>query len=165
MTASVVTARRHIDRLSFAIWLDITKRVTPTDSTGSPFTAATAATGTVTGSPLVVNAWTGWVIQTANVWGYIVGNTTSVVKVNGWWKVSDGTPGSTPSAATAYTVAAPDERYMVRRDYPLGIETGRPAAALVAIRAELVTAAQAQLDLIRDEDSGGVALSIEGQTF
>jgi hypothetical protein len=165
MTAKIVTARRRIDRLAFVVWLDITKRVTPTVSTGTPLTAATATSGTVTGTPLTAGAWVGWIIQTASVWGLITANTTSVVTVTGWFKTSDGTSGTTPIASTAFTVAAPDERYMLRRDYPLGYESGRTAAALVNINAELVTAAQDQLARVADENSGGVVLSIEGQTF
>lgn len=165
MTAKIILARRRIDRLHFEVWLDITRRVTPTVATGTPVTASTATTATVTGTPLTVNAWQGWIIVAGTVWGWITANTTSVVTVTGWFKTSDGTAGTPPPATTVYTVAAPDEAYMLRRDYPLGYETGRPAAAAANIAAELIAAGNAQLATIADTIAGGTALSIEGQTF
>lgn len=161
MAGKILSARRFVaGYLRFVVWLDISKRVTPTVTTGTPITAATATSCTVTGTPLTVNAWVGWVIQTATVFGYITANTTSVITVTGWFSTTTGLVGTTPANATAYTVAALDERWTLRRDYPFGYNN-----AMAAVQAELVAAGQAQIAANADQDSGGTPLSIEGQTF
>lgn len=82
------------------------------DSTGTPFTAGAATTGTVTGTPLTASATTAMgqqmsiIENTGNAtphWGLITSNTTSVVTVPAWYKVSDGTAaGTTPANTNAY---------------------------------------------------------------
>lgn len=69
-------------------------------STGTPFTAGAATTGTVTGTPLTASSTTVqgqqqniFVDTTAatNFWGLVLSNSTSVVTVPAWYKVTDGT--------------------------------------------------------------------------
>lgn len=82
------------------------------DSTGTPFTAGTATTGTVTGTPLTASSTTAMgqqmsiIENTGNAtphWGLVTSNTTSVVTVPAWYKVSDGTAaGVTPANTNAY---------------------------------------------------------------
>lgn len=83
-------------------------------TTGSPFTAGTATTGTVTATPLTASSAT---IQgqqqtifenTGNAtphWGLVTSNSTSVVTVPAWYKVSDGTAaGVTPANTNTYVI-------------------------------------------------------------
>jgi hypothetical protein len=83
-------------------------------ATGSPFTAGTATTGTVTATPLTASA-NGTQGQTLTVientgnatphWGLITANTTSVVTVPAWYKVSDSTAaGVTPANTNTYVI-------------------------------------------------------------
>lgn len=80
-------------------------------TTGSPFTATTAASGTVTGTPLTASSSTVQGLQqnivvagTTTVYGFITSNTTSVINIPAWYKVADGTAGSTPGSTEAYTL-------------------------------------------------------------
>lgn len=83
-------------------------------TTGSPFTAGSATTGTVTATPLTASSST---VQgqeqtifenTGNAtphWGLVTSNTTSVVTVPAWYKVSDGTAaGTTPANTNTYVI-------------------------------------------------------------
>lgn len=82
------------------------------DATGSPFTAGSATTGTTTGTSLTASSATvmgqqlSIIENTGNAtphWGLITANTTSVVTVPAWYKVSDGTAaGTTPANTNAY---------------------------------------------------------------
>ncbi len=83
------------------------------DATGSPFTAGGATTGTVTGTPLTASSSTVMGQQmsifenTGNAtpsWGLVTSNTTSVVTVPAWYKVSDGTAGANPANTNAYVI-------------------------------------------------------------
>lgn len=83
------------------------------DATGSPFTAGGATTGTVTATPLTASSATAMGQQmsifenTGNAtpsWGLVTGNTTSVVTVPAWYKVSDGTAGANPANTNAYVI-------------------------------------------------------------
>lgn len=84
-----------------------------TSSTGSPFTAGSATSGTVTGTPLTASA-NGTAGQTLTVfdntnatrvsWGLVTANTTSVVTVPAWYKTADGTAGTAPVNADTYLV-------------------------------------------------------------
>lgn len=75
-------------------------------ATGSPITAGSATTATVTGTPLTASSSTIQGLQqnilhdtgsATPMWGLITSNTTSVVTVPAWYKVSDGTAaGVTP---------------------------------------------------------------------
>lgn len=83
-------------------------------STGTPFTAGTATSGTVTGTPLTASSSTVQGQQqtifenTGNAtphWGLVTSNSTSVVNVPAWYKVSDGTAaGVTPANGNAYVI-------------------------------------------------------------
>lgn len=86
---------------------------TLTATTGSPFTAGSATTGTVTATPLTASSSTVQGSQqtifenTGNAtpsWGLVLSNTTSVVTVPAWYKVSDGTAGANPANTNAYTI-------------------------------------------------------------
>lgn len=86
---------------------------TLTATTGTPFTAGSATTGTVTGTPLTASTSTVQGQQqnifenTGNAtpsWGLVLSNTTSVVTVPAWYKVSDGTTGANPANTNAYTI-------------------------------------------------------------
>lgn len=82
------------------------------DSTGTPFTAGSATTGTVTGTPLTASSASAMGQQMAIIentgnatphWGLVTSNTTSVVTVPAWYKVSDGTAaGTTPANTNAF---------------------------------------------------------------
>ena len=61
-------------------------------------------------------------------------------------------------------LGAPDERWMLRREWPLK-ETAEKTGYLAAIRAELIAAAAEQLARLQDEEAGGTALPMEGNTF
>ncbi len=81
-----------------------------TDATGSPFTSSTATTGTTTGTTLTASSSTVMGQQLSIVeytagglgWGLITSNTTSVVTVPAWYKVSDGTTATAPANTNAY---------------------------------------------------------------
>lgn len=83
-------------------------------TTGSPFTAGSATTGTVTGTPLTASSSTVQGQQqtifenTGNAtphWGLATSNTTGVVTVPAWYKVSDGTAaGVTPANTNTYVI-------------------------------------------------------------
>jgi hypothetical protein len=83
-------------------------------TTGTPFTAGSATTGTVTGTPYTASTTTvgGQEMtvfeNTGNAtphWGLVLSNTTSVVTVPAWYKVSDGTAaGTTPANTNAFTI-------------------------------------------------------------
>jgi hypothetical protein len=83
------------------------------DATGSPFTAGSATTGTVTATPLTASSTTALGQQfsifenTGNAtpsWGLVTSNTTSVVTVPAWYKVSDGTAGANPANTNTYVI-------------------------------------------------------------
>jgi hypothetical protein len=82
-------------------------------STGSPFTAGSANTGTVTGTPLTASTGTvqgqaNTLIENTNAtrvsWGLILSNSTSVVTVGAWYKTADGSAGTTPVNADTYLI-------------------------------------------------------------
>lgn len=86
---------------------------TISSTTGSPFTAGGATSGTVTATPLTASTSTVQGQQqtifenTGNAtpsWGLVTSNTTSVVTVPAWYKVSDGTAGANPANTNAYTI-------------------------------------------------------------
>lgn len=84
------------------------------DATGSPFTAGSATTGTVTATPLtassasVMGQQMSIIENTGNAtphWGLVTSNTTSIVTVPAWYKVSDGTAaGVTPANTNTYVL-------------------------------------------------------------
>ena len=85
-------------------------------TTGSPFTATTANTGTVTATPLTasstsVRGETQNVVQTTTTprYGLITSNTTSILTLSfsatsGWMVTTTGVIGSTPGATETYTL-------------------------------------------------------------
>lgn len=85
-------------------------------TTGTPLTAVSATSATVTGTPYTASSTTVQGQQqhiiatgTTTVWGFIKSNTSSVLSLandgtHGWWKVADGTAGSTPGATEAFTL-------------------------------------------------------------
>jgi hypothetical protein len=73
-------------------------------TTGTPWTAGSATTGTVTGTPLTASSTTvqgqqqNIAIDTNSAtphYGIVISNTTSVVTVPAWYKLSDGTAAGT----------------------------------------------------------------------
>jgi hypothetical protein len=85
-------------------------------ATGSPFTAGSATTGTVTATPLTASAAgvQGQVLtvveNTGNAtphWGLVTANSTSVFTVPAWYKVSDSTAAGTFPANTNAFVSRP----------------------------------------------------------
>lgn len=84
-----------------------------TDATGSPFTAGTATTGTVTGTGLTASSSTVMgqqlsIFDNTNAtrvsWGLVTSNTTSVITVPAWYKTADGTAGTAPVNADTYLI-------------------------------------------------------------
>lgn len=80
-------------------------------TTGTPFTATTATSATATGTPYTASSGTVQGEQqlivvpgTTTVYGLILSNTTSALTVPAWYKVSDGTAGSTPGATEAFSI-------------------------------------------------------------
>lgn len=80
-------------------------------TTGTPFTNTSATSGTVTGTPYTASSSTVQGEQqlvvfpgTTTVWGLITSNTTSVLTIPAWYKVADGTAGSTPGTTEAFTI-------------------------------------------------------------
>lgn len=81
--------------------------------TGTPFTATSAVSATVTGTGLTASSTTVQGNQqkvvspdTTAVWGLVTSNTTSVYTVPAWYKTADGTAGSTPGSTEAYHLLA-----------------------------------------------------------
>lgn len=84
-----------------------------TDATGSPFTAGSATTGTVTATPLTASSSTVMgqqmsIFDNTNAtrvsWGLVTSNTTSVITVPAWYKTADGTAGTAPVNADTYVI-------------------------------------------------------------
>lgn len=80
-------------------------------TTGTPFTATGSTSGTATGTPYTASSTTVQGEQqlvvfpgTTTVWGLITSNTTSVLTVPAWYKVADGTAGSTPGGTEAFSI-------------------------------------------------------------
>lgn len=83
------------------------------DATGSPFTAGSGTSGTVTGTPLTASSPTVMGQQmsifenTGNAtpsWGLVTSDTTSIVTVPAWYKVADGTAGANPANTNTYVI-------------------------------------------------------------
>lgn len=84
---------------------------TLTATTGSPFTATTASTGTVTGTPLTASSSTvrGQQLNvveagTTTSYGLVLSNTTSVFTFGKWYNSATGAAGTTPGSTEAYTI-------------------------------------------------------------
>jgi hypothetical protein len=84
---------------------------TLTATTGSPFTATGATSGTVTATPLTASSGTVQgqqqnIFETTTTprWGLVLSNSTSVITIPAWYVTADGTAGSTPGATETYTI-------------------------------------------------------------
>lgn len=80
-------------------------------TTGSPFTATSATTGTATSTPFTASSSTvaGRQLQivragTTDAYGLILSNTTSVLTIPAWYKATDGTAASTPGSSESFTL-------------------------------------------------------------
>jgi hypothetical protein len=83
-----------------------------TDATGTPFTAGSATTGTVTGTVLTPSSSTVMGQQMAIIdntgnatphWGLVTSNTNQIVTVPAWYKTADGTAAGTfPASGNAF---------------------------------------------------------------
>jgi hypothetical protein len=80
-------------------------------TTGSPFTATSATSGTATGTPLTASTTTArghtqmiLMAGTTTVFALVLNNTTSVFTIPAWYTVAAGTAGSTPGATETYTI-------------------------------------------------------------
>jgi hypothetical protein len=85
-------------------------RSTLTDTTGTPFTATSATSGTVTATPLTASSTTVQgsqqsVLNTTTTprIGLITSNTTSIFTIPGWLVDTTGATGSTPGATEAFS--------------------------------------------------------------
>lgn len=85
--------------------------ITLTSATGSPFTAAAATTWTDTASAQTASSATVRGLQqtivvpgTTTVWGLNLSNTTHVGTIPAWYKVADGTAGSTPGNTETFVI-------------------------------------------------------------
>jgi len=84
-----------------------------TDTTGSPFTAGTATTGTVTATPLTASSATVMgqqmsIFDNTNAtrvsWGLVTSNTNAVVTVPAWYLTASGAAGTAPVNADTYVI-------------------------------------------------------------
>jgi hypothetical protein len=84
-----------------------------TDATGSPFTAGSATSGTVTATPLTASSSTVMgqqmsIFDNTNAtrisWGLVTSNTNAVITVPAWYKTADGTAGTAPVNADTYVI-------------------------------------------------------------
>jgi hypothetical protein len=78
-------------------------------TTGTPFTATSATTGTATATPYTASSTTvqgeqGLIVVSGTVYGLIVSNTTSILTNLGWFSTTAGTAGSTPGSTAAFTL-------------------------------------------------------------
>lgn len=80
-------------------------------TTGTPFTATSAVSGTATGTPYTASSATVQGEQqlivvpgTTAVYGLILSNSTSALTIPAWYKVADGTAGATPGSTEAFTI-------------------------------------------------------------
>jgi hypothetical protein len=107
---------QNVATLNYSSTLAITEwglfnSATLSATTGTPFTATTAASATATATPYTASSSTVQGQQqmivvpgTTTVYGFIKSNTTSVLTVPAWYKVADGTLGSTPGSTEAFTI-------------------------------------------------------------
>jgi hypothetical protein len=84
---------------------------TQKSTTGSPATAASSTSLTGTGAPFTASSSSvrgeqQYIVvdATGGVWGLVTSNTTSVLTVVAWYKITDGTAGSTPGSTDAFAI-------------------------------------------------------------
>jgi hypothetical protein len=84
-----------------------------TSATGSPFTAGSATSGTVTATPYTASSTTvqgqaNTLVENTNAtrvsWGLIASNSTSVLTVPAWYKTADGSAGTAPVNADTFVI-------------------------------------------------------------
>lgn len=80
-------------------------------TTGTPFTTTSATSATATGTPYTASSGTVQGQQqlivkagTTASYGLILSNTSSVLTIPAWYKVADGTAGSTPGTTEAFAL-------------------------------------------------------------
>lgn len=80
-------------------------------TTGTPLTAVSTTSGTVTGTPYTastssVQGEQQLIIKTGTTasYGLILSNSTSVLTIPAWYKTADGTAGTTPGSTEAFTL-------------------------------------------------------------
>lgn len=120
-TQSLVSAAnaqiyRNVATINYTTSLAITEwglhsLATLSSTTGSPFTATSATTWQDTGSAQTASSATVRGLQqtivvpgTTTVWGLNLSNTTHVGTIPAWYKVADGTAGSTPGSTEAFAI-------------------------------------------------------------
>ena len=119
-------------------------------TTASPATATSATSVTVTGTPLTASNLgtpqlglaglrvympvTG--LTTPPVYGNIVSNTTSVITIDKWWNVSDGT-GTTPASTNALIIAPGNGA--AARFVALSTDAGAASATHTTLTSEVTT--------------------------
>jgi hypothetical protein len=109
-TYKSVATINYTSTLAITEW-GIHSLATLSSTTGTPFTAASATSWTDTGSAQTASSATVRGLQgtivvpgTTTVWGLNLSNTTHVGTIPAWYKVADGTGGSTPGATEAFAV-------------------------------------------------------------
>ncbi len=120
-TQSLVSAAnsqiyRNVATVNYTSSLAITEwglhsLATLSSTTGTPFTGTSATTWTDTGSAQTASTASVRGLQqtivvpgTTTVWGLNLSNTTHIGTIPAWYKVADGTAGSTPGATEAFSV-------------------------------------------------------------
>ncbi len=146
-------------------WLHNTMGGKLPGAVGSPATAATATSLTVTGTPLTASGLIGHRIYvdstTASpVYGNIGANTTSVITVDQWWNTDD-TTGTTPAATAAFSVTSGlgSARF-------IGLTTGTAAPAVgdTTLETEITTGGLARA-LATFAHTGGTTTYTLSKTF
>lgn len=109
-TYKTIATVNYVSTLAITEW-GLHTAATLSASTGTPLTAAAAASATVTGTPYTASTSTVQGEQqliikpaTTTVYGLILSNTTSVLTIPAWYKVADGTAGATPGSTEAFTL-------------------------------------------------------------
>lgn len=115
---------------------------------GTPATATSATSLTVTGTPLVASALIGrriyvpiTSITTTPVYGNIGANTTGVITVDQWWNPNNDSTGTTPASTNAFII--PDG-YGPLRFIGLTTDAGAPAAGDTTLASEITTGGMAR---------------------
>jgi len=105
-----VATMAYVSTLAITEW-GLFLNATLSATTGTPLTAVTANTATVTGTPYTASSGTvqgeqQFIIKTGTTASYmlILSNTTSVLTGAAWYKVADGTLGTTPGSTEAFTL-------------------------------------------------------------
>lgn len=78
-------------------------------TTGSPFTATSATSGTVTATPYTASSSTTrgeqqMIVVSGTVYGLILSNSTSVLTIPAWYSTTTGAAGTTPTATATFTL-------------------------------------------------------------